>query len=63
MSKLNTQGEAEKQAVVSGSDSRNCQNCKHFNKEKISCNHFNWNTCVVRDKDGYVVNYVYHHYR
>jgi hypothetical protein len=36
-----------------------CKNCLHHCAEKISCKHPNWDKCVVRDKNGYVVDYLY----
>lgn len=39
-----------------------CQNCKFFNKEKISCSHYLWNRCVVRDDKDYVIYYNYHQF-
>ena len=49
--------------LLADSGSRSCQNCKFHNKEKISCSHTYWHMCVVRDSDGYVVKYNYHHFR
>lgn len=40
-----------------------CQNCDFYNKEKNSCSHYFWNSCIVRNQDGYVVNYNYHNFR
>lgn len=50
-------------AGVSGSDLKRCQNCKFHNSEKISCSHEYWRTCIVRDAEGYVTQYRFHHYR
>ena len=49
-----------KSKPITDSDSKSCKNCKFHNKEKISCSHFFWDRCVVRDEEGYVVNYNYH---
>jgi len=49
--------------AVSGSDFKGCKNCKFHNAEKISCSHEYWKTCIVRDNEGYVTQYRFHHYR
>ena len=49
--------------LLADSGSKSCQNCKFHNKEKTSCSHTFWNRCVVRDEEGYVVHYNYHHFR
>lgn len=40
-----------------------CQNCKFHNQEKISCSHYLWNSCVVRDEKNYVIRYNYHQFQ
>ena len=48
--------------VVSGSDSKCCENCKYHDEKTIGCNHDRWDYCVVRDKNGIVIGYNYHEY-
>lgn len=49
---------------VSGSDSfKSCQNCKFYTADKNRCNHEYWSLCIIRDDDGYVKSYAYHHLR
>lgn len=47
---------------VSGSDSKDCKSCKHYNNIKTGCKHQNWDNCVERDKSGIVIDYIYYEY-
>lgn len=47
---------------VSGSDSKECKNCLYFNVKAIACKHPNWDKCIRRDDDEFVIDYVYHEY-
>ena len=46
---------------ISGSDSNECKNCKHYDSIKIGCKHPYWDKCIKRDGD-FVIDYVYHEY-
>jgi hypothetical protein len=48
--------------LVSGSESKECKNCLYFNVVKTECKHPNWDKCIKRDNDEYVIDYVYHEY-
>ena len=48
--------------IVSGSDSKECKTCKHYDSVKIGCNHPHWDKCIKRDADKFVIDYVYHEY-
>lgn len=66
MSTENTINEATNPAcflgAVSGSSSKECQNCLYYNVVKTACKHPNWDKCIKRDVDGFVIDYVYHEY-
>lgn len=49
--------------MLADSDLKGCKNCKFHNAEKISCSHYYWQTCIVRDGDGYVSQYQHHQFR
>ncbi len=50
--------------VVSGNYTiKHCGNCKFHTPEKNRCNHENWNLCVKRDDDGFVISHAYHEFR
>lgn len=44
------------------SDPKSCVNCINYNCDKNSCSHQYWHMCIIRDDDGYVIDYIYHHY-
>lgn len=62
MNERNKTGSKLRIAGVSGSDDRDCKNCKYHDAKKLGCKHKYWNNCVVRDKDGLVIDYNYHEY-
>lgn len=60
--KNNPQTEQCNLHIVSGSDSKECKNCLYYNVVKTACKHPNWDKCVKRDADGFVIDYLYHEY-
>ena len=61
MSKLAQNPQLHKHSV-SGSDSKECKTCKHYNSDKIGCNHPHWDKCIKRDAEDYVIDYLYYEY-
>lgn len=39
---------------------KSCQTCRYFNNTKLGCTHQDWNKCIKRDEDGYIINYLYY---
>ncbi len=62
MSKNSAQTASSQTDVRRSGDRKSCQNCKYYTASKNRCNHPNWSWCVKRDGDGFVIEYIYHHF-